>query len=832
MAQMDYFRRPVLAGRNIKRLVAGTIRGSVRRKDADGTSTVPYFPGVTATQTLTIQTETGTYTATLSSTSMVQILADINTALGVNGTAFDADGVIGLRTSVVGGTGFVQVTGGTAAAAIGFDTSTGRSLRSSGGDVDSAPEGRVGNPFGTAFPGAGENITADIFQRSLARVAANLDVIYSDLVRESAALQKVPTFTLDATAGAYITLPAATRIFNGYVSGASILSRLSTVQDLAPFFAIVDATTKQLLPYKVVAVVNGVPVGAAPFLDAATTADASKNVLGLNLSKFAATSISNIREGRVVTATGVGSAASVGDVAQIASATNTTKWSNNGMKWVVDQVIDANNIVLRPASQALLTQLGVSLNDTQPVLELADDFTTGQSYGTVQIFTGSFSSGVSLVLSPPAPVTGSYELWAAQPLSLRARQSWHEQRGMAPFTQSLLPFRSGSDTISQLTAKRHSATASADIVQALSESGAALTKITSHGSILALPDGVNTTAITGSGTGTGAGVSGIGGPSGQGGSFTASAAKGSIRLVPAAAAPTTPDLGDMWVTNAGLLGINLTGTPDRVATLNGTQSFTAMQSFSSGSTTAPVRGSINLVPVTAPPTGAVNGDVWINGSVFAQIGGAKKTLAALETAQTWTATQTFGTINGTAYQQGGVTYDLSNLAPEYASLRATASAGAIEYSQQVTQSTFTDLDGATTNLATQGPSTTNMSYMLVSSFASGDFPATNGSGAQYIKVLRAGSYKVFASASLSAKVGGPAIVGFRILGGPRAALGDIGVTAMAKSGGDFDFRAMASEQIVTLNPGDLLLFQLYTDAPTVANNVGFNTLQLTVQRVG
>src|SRR5437763_649706 len=104
MAQMDYFRRPVLAGRNIKRLAFGTIRGSVRRKDADGTSTVPYFPGVVAAQTLIIQTETGTYTATLGSSSMLQVLADTNTALGVHGTAFDADGAIGLRTAVLGGT--------------------------------------------------------------------------------------------------------------------------------------------------------------------------------------------------------------------------------------------------------------------------------------------------------------------------------------------------------------------------------------------------------------------------------------------------------------------------------------------------------------------------------------------------------------------------------------------------------------------------------------------------------------------------------------------------------------------------------------------------------
>jgi hypothetical protein len=525
MAQMDYFRRPILAGKNLKRLTSGTIRGALRRTDADGTSALPYFPGVSGL-TLIIQTETSTYTATMTGTSISQVITDINTALGVNGTAFDAGGAIGLKTAGLGGAGFIQVTGGTGATLLGFDTSLGRSLRSSGGDVDSAPEANLKNPLGTAFPGVGEDLLAEVFQRGMARLSSNLDVIFSDLMRDSAVMQKVIGATIDGAGGAYFTLPAATRAFNGYISGGSLLSKTSTVSDLAPFFLIVDATTQQATPYKVTNVVVGVPNGSQGS-DAATAADTGKNVLGLNLSKFGPTAITAIREGRVVTCTGAGSACVVGDVVQIASATNTNKWSNNGMKWIVEQIVDANNVVLRPLSQASLTQLGITLNDTQPVLELADDLPGGQSYGTLQVFTGSFTTGVSLMVSPPAPIAGTYEVWVAQPLSLRSRQSWIEQRAFQPFAGPISPFLAGSVSQVPLASRRFASGSTGDLFQAQNQAAVVLTKITAAGAIVASPDGTNTTAITATGTGSGAGVSGIGGATNApGGLFTGGATNG------------------------------------------------------------------------------------------------------------------------------------------------------------------------------------------------------------------------------------------------------------------------------------------------------------------
>jgi hypothetical protein len=477
MPQMDFFRRPILAGRNLKRLLNGTIRGSFRRSDADINSSVPYFPGASNGQTLTIVTEAGTYTATITSNSLAQIISDINAALTSHGFAFDADGSLAISTTGIGGAGFVQVIGGTAASFLGFNLSLGRAIRSSGGDIESAPEGRVGNPFGTAFPGRGDNLSMSSFQRAFGRLSANQDVIYSDMVREEPITQKIGNVNADAT-GAYVTVPGTTRVFNGL----GVLNRLSTANEIAPYFFLLDPTTKQVLPNKVVGMVLGVPVGSPPYTDATDVSTASRNLFGRNLSKFGPIAITSITEGRLVNCTGCGTGTYAGDVAQISSATNTDQWSNNGMKWIVETVVDANNIVLRPASQAELTMLGITLNDTQPVVELNGDISGGQSYGTLAIYLGAYVQGASLVVSPSLSNAQTVELWGAQPGSLRQRSSGVLQRSLiAEVSQSIR--KSFSDTIVPFAVQRNSAGTTGHLFDVLDEIGSALSGFGSGGDL-------------------------------------------------------------------------------------------------------------------------------------------------------------------------------------------------------------------------------------------------------------------------------------------------------------------------------------------------------------
>src|SRR5687767_9887943 len=242
MALMDYFRRPVLAGKTLTRQSRAVVRGDIRRTDIDGFSAVPYFPGVSAAETLQISIDGGAaVTATMTGTppgGIANVIADINTALGASGLAFDADGTIGIQSTTIGGISSVEVVGGTAAADLGFDL-TKNTFKSATGEIQATPEARRGNPFGTGFPSRGENFTAESMQRALARISSNADVLFSEAVRNDVVVRQVAFTNVDGTRLQITT--AADELF----TGLGLLSNASTKEDLVPYFYLVDTVTKQ-----------------------------------------------------------------------------------------------------------------------------------------------------------------------------------------------------------------------------------------------------------------------------------------------------------------------------------------------------------------------------------------------------------------------------------------------------------------------------------------------------------------------------------------------------------------------------------------------------------
>jgi len=436
MAKLDFFRRPVLIGNTARRTQNATIRGSVRRRDADGVSATPYVPGITG-GTLSVKIEGTTYvTAAFASDDYTAAIATINAAIGghgagiANGEAFDTDGVITIRsTSVSGGgaplgaTGSVEITGGSAAAALGFNL-TFHTLKAYGGEFASAPEGRVGNPFRTAFPTHSENLTTDSVNRAMSLLSTNLDMLYADNNREDTMLMKVAAFTNNST---YITLPAGVSV----PIGLGQLSGTSTKEDLAPFFQIVDATTKQPHASRVVAVVKGTP-GAAyptgwPYANQTLWADnLGRNLLGQAVDKMAAgVAITAITEGKYVTCPGASflSTVSVEDFVSISAATNFNSSDNNGLKWVVEEIVSNTVLALRPMSQGELFLVGTTPTSVQPQMDLAGDIGVGQSFGTLMVRTGAYATvpvgqpaSLNLVVSPAIPATASVELWMASPM--------------------------------------------------------------------------------------------------------------------------------------------------------------------------------------------------------------------------------------------------------------------------------------------------------------------------------------------------------------------------------------------------------------------------------
>lgn len=420
---MYYFPRPVLAGSNIARTTFGTIRGNTRRNDPDGTSTVPYFPSLNG-KTLNITAIATPYVVTFTSDSFADAITAINTALGGNGIAFDSDGCIGLRAgdSFPGTLGSIAVTGGSARTILGFSYNYGNGtlVANVGGDIERAPEGRIGNNLYTTFPTNRENLTAEVVQRGFASIAANTDFLYADAARSLPVLK--PVSLTSSSDGRHFTVNAPnTKVFTG---GNGTLSNISNKEALAPYFVIIDPSTKQPSASRVVAVVQGTPLaypGAWPFADTAGwRANDGGNVLGVDLTKVSGSQITEIHNGRYVvcpTAAFQTNGVMEGDFVEIIGSTNNTPRNNNGYNWAVESVQSETTIVLRPMSRAELDSIGAyPAGGVDNVLELNDYKTVGtENYGLLSVKTGNAMGEVNLVVDPPLSPSTLYEVWFAQP---------------------------------------------------------------------------------------------------------------------------------------------------------------------------------------------------------------------------------------------------------------------------------------------------------------------------------------------------------------------------------------------------------------------------------
>lgn len=417
MSQMDFERRAQVSGKAGARTQLATVRGNIRRTDADGFSAVPYFEGLSIGDTLSVDLDGVTFTTTVTGVSFNQVVIDLNTEFGAAGVAFDSDGCIGIRTSTLGGEGSVEVTGGTGAEFLGFDTTFGEVFKAHGGDIASSPEGRIGNQFGSSLPLPRTNLTVDTVNNALSKVAGNIDVLFSDLMRGDVKLKKVSSFTIDGTR-TKITPPGITRVYTGGTVGSPLTSS-SPPEILGAYFILIDTVTKQLAPSRVIGV---------QYLGV--------NILGVGRAKTS-NSITNIKNGRVVEITGSIVGVAVGDFATISSATNLSPWSNNGYRWVVEEILDSTHIALRPMSKIELVMIGSSVDDSQPILELNDKIATLESFGTVNFSSGVASTDVDLIVSPAIPLGASYELWVAQPQSLRESRSDSVHDSLNPLSRHL-----------------------------------------------------------------------------------------------------------------------------------------------------------------------------------------------------------------------------------------------------------------------------------------------------------------------------------------------------------------------------------------------------------
>jgi hypothetical protein len=414
---MNYFRRPKIANKSLARSSQATIRGNTRRHDADGVVSSPYFPNASVGQDITIASQSGSVTYTLTSNKISEIITGLNAGGALSSVfaeAFDWDGCLGVRSTVSGATSYIEVTGGTAASALGFNLGTQRFV-SRGGDIPSSGEGRLGVSFGSAIANPGENLTTSAINRGIGRVAANSDVLWADVSREGVVVKNVALISVGSTTSStplnsisIASVAGATqRVYTGgqvASSPAKVLNAGASVAELARFYFLVDTETGALAPSSITDV---------------TSSAGGSTILGSEQQILGATAITSIPNGSTIQVDTVNfTSLNVlpGDYVKITNATNNTPWSNNGYKWAVESVLNATHIAVRPLSASEQVRCGETLvADSQPVLELNSD---GSGFGNITVTRGPWATNAYLEVSPAIPKGATYELWAAVPANL------------------------------------------------------------------------------------------------------------------------------------------------------------------------------------------------------------------------------------------------------------------------------------------------------------------------------------------------------------------------------------------------------------------------------
>ncbi len=201
----------------IDRNTLATVRTKTRRTDPDGVSNSPYYPSASG-KTLRVKytymdggdvTET-TEDIALSSSSLAQIITDINAVDSDNLEAIDMGGYLGIRNLNVGRTHFVTIEAYTtdpsddAAPIIGFTVWPFPGSTSYVGEVASTPGLRQGNPQGTALIGQAEDFHASGINRAFEALLDQLESGFIDLDAPVIGFREFElSFTLQGGSGQY-----------------------------------------------------------------------------------------------------------------------------------------------------------------------------------------------------------------------------------------------------------------------------------------------------------------------------------------------------------------------------------------------------------------------------------------------------------------------------------------------------------------------------------------------------------------------------------------------------------------------------------------------------
>jgi len=404
------------------------IRGQIRRDD-----TSREFPGLTLPARLAVLIDgdpdvDAPVEVVLSALDITTIVADIDAALGVTGTAKEEEGFVAIYSSTIGAGASVTIVpvsaGVDASFYLGFPRWPNPISRVESGDVAwTPPRGRVdNNPLGTGFIATGDQMAADAQNRGLMLLSANTESLYQTVTRELARGMEVDVDETDPNWAARIVTDGAGNIVQLDLSdlspwplleeriyvGNGYVDRLSTLTEIGQFFAVMRNDLVEIIEGGEAVRVAGVHRGQRvaptpdfvdetspptnPLIDVAdwTTHDGS-NVLGVDCIKTAAVPIDEIQNRcvvRVAGATFITDGVVDGDKAVVSGSTINDPFNHDGT-YRVERVIDEEHLELgawTPGDRA----------------ELNPD--TSGAFGSVEVSSGGlFADGIWLTFEPAIP---------------------------------------------------------------------------------------------------------------------------------------------------------------------------------------------------------------------------------------------------------------------------------------------------------------------------------------------------------------------------------------------------------------------------------------------
>ena len=446
-----YIRRPQLQGNTDVPVLSQPYLQGTARRDVNGE--IPDFATLVATTPadLVVETEattSGPVTVTFTvghSALLRDILVTLNAGLAGVAQAEERDGCVRLTTLGVGdtitGRAFIRVHPATTdwngdgvadscSGTLGFYEYPAPEATAFAGDIESAAARPLeqGNPNSTKFVARGEDRLSAAFNRGMAQLASNADVVRTAGYRPAAYPTKI---TVDSSVLAWtgrlrydgdgsvtqIDLSDLTTIdadLSGrfYVAG---LSRTSTLRDIARQFLLTDTagheisafdeTASETRTLRVAAVTRGengygapsfadeVSAPASPLPDTTGVPVDGANALGVARTKIAATPITEIRNGTnlvcasLLIGSGFQSQGVVsGDLLTISSSTVSIPYTNDGL-YIVESVVSEQEVIVRPYADT----------DVRPLNE-----STSGSFGFLTVSSGGeWEAGLWVTLTPP-----------------------------------------------------------------------------------------------------------------------------------------------------------------------------------------------------------------------------------------------------------------------------------------------------------------------------------------------------------------------------------------------------------------------------------------------